>query len=204
MLSSVASLPPKIRVSDSCTRPQPPPPDCQGAHDEGNNDDKDDDCNNDAEPKEKWVARREAQINDLLLWSWLAKRQLMWPWPFRRSSFWWLSPTKATTYCASYSFCLWGGYFKTKDLAAIIAIFYLLELTLSRWTHWRSPSENKKTWWIRSFWWELDQHHQHWAKADNSHHNKSWHTFSGWKSDKSQGDKEATAVEKGETFDWTR
>ena len=43
MLSSVASLPPKIPVSDSCTRPQPPPPDCQGAHDEGNNDDKDDD-----------------------------------------------------------------------------------------------------------------------------------------------------------------
>ena len=60
MLSSVASLPPKIRVSDSCTRPQPPPPDCQGAHDEGNDDDNDDNGNNDADgsllPKPRRIA----------------------------------------------------------------------------------------------------------------------------------------------------
>ena len=66
--------------------------------------------------------QKRTQIVDLLLWSWLVKRQLMWPWPFRRSSFWWLAPTKATTYCASYSFCLWGVYNETKDLSAIFTL----------------------------------------------------------------------------------
>ena len=52
MLSSVASLPPKTPVSDSCVRPQPPPPDCQGSHDEDDADDTDDKYDDDNIPRE--------------------------------------------------------------------------------------------------------------------------------------------------------